>query len=301
MAPEISVIIPTYRRPAELGACLRALAMQDFPRDQFEVIVADDGGGGLDDLRDFAVGSFPQCAFVTHTRSGPASARNLGARHARGRFLAFTDDDCEPSPHWLSMLSGALRAQPDALVGGRTVNAMQENRYAAASQQLIDFLYDAYTDYGRFFTSNNFAMSSRLFASLNGFDAAFRLPAGEDRDFCSRWAAIGPLIYLPAALVYHSHFLTLRGFWNQHFRYGQGAHQLHLRMRETGRARLRVQSAGFYFRLFAFPFKAALGHPAERFATAMLLGLSQTASVCGFVREAMGRLRYGGLVAKPKA
>lgn len=291
MEPEFSVIIPTYHRPVELAACLRALALQDFPRNQFEVIVADDGGGGLEDLRDFAVHSFFRCAFVTQTRCGPGSARNLGARHARGRFLAFTDDDCEPSPHWLSTLSVALRAQPDALVGGRTLNAIRGNRYAAASQQLVDFLYEAYTDYGRFFTSNNFAMSSRLFASVSGFDATFRLPAGEDRDFCSRWAAIGPLIYSPTALVYHSHFLTLQGFWQQHFRYGQGACQLHKRMRETGRARLRVQGPGFYFRLVTCPFKNGVASPGERLATAMLLGLSQAANIGGFTRETLNRRR----------
>ena len=259
MEPEFSVIIPTYRRPAELAACLRALSLQDFPRDQFEVIVADDGGGGLEDLRDSAVRSFPQCAFVSQARSGPGSARNLGARHARGRFLAFADDDCEPAPHWLSTLSVALRANSDALVGGRTVNAIRGNPYAAASQQLIDFLYDAYTDYGRFFTSNNFAMSSRLFASLGGFDVTFRLPAGEDRDFCSRWAAIGPLIYAPAALVYHSHLLTLPGFWQQHFRYGQGAYQLHRRMRETGRAPPARASAGLLFSAVHLPFQERRG------------------------------------------
>ncbi|HSR08277.1 MAG TPA: glycosyltransferase [Bryobacteraceae bacterium] len=291
MEPEFSVIVPTYRRPAELALCLRALARQDFPRDRFEVIVADDGGGGLEDLRDFAAHSFSQCVFVTQSRSGPGSARNLGARHARGRFLAFTDDDCEPSPQWLSSFSVTLRAQSEALVGGRTVNSIRGNRYSAASQHLIDFLYDAYTDYGRFFTSNNFAMSSRLFASLGGFDAAFHLPAGEDRDFCLRWAAIGPLIYSPTALVYHSHFLTLHKFWQQHFRYGQGAHQLHRRMRETGRSPLRVQAPGFYFRLFASPFKNSVESAGERLVIAMLLGLSQTANVCGFAHEALNRRR----------
>ena len=289
MEPEFSVIIHTYRRPAELADCLRALAVQDFPRDQFEVIVADDGGGGLEDLRDFAVRRFSQCVFVSQSRSGPGSARNLGARHARGRFLAFADDDCEPSPHWLSTLSVTLRAQCDALVGGRTVNSIRGNWYSAASQHLIDFLYDAYTDYGRFFTSNNFAMSSRLFASLGGFDVTFRLPAGEDRDLCSRWASIGPLIYSPTALVYHSHFLTLHGFWQQHFRYGRGAYQLHRRMRETGRPPLRVQAPGFYIGLFTRPFKNAVGSPGERLAIAMLLGLSQTANVCGFAREALNQ------------
>ena len=291
MEPEFSVIIPSYRRPAELVRCLRALALQNFPRDQFEVIVADDGGGGLESVRDFAVQSFSQCVFVTQPRSGPGSARNLGASHAMGRYLAFTDDDCEPSPDWISTLAVTLRAHSDALVGGHTVNALSANRYSAASQQLIDFLYDAFTDSGRFFTSNNFAMSRSLFASLGGFDVTFRLPAGEDRDFCSRWTAIGPLIYSPAALVYHSHFLTLSGYWRQHFRYGQGAHQLLKRMGESGRPPIRVQSPGFYVRLFASPFKSAAGSPAQRLAMAILLGLSQTANVCGFAQEAINQWR----------
>ena len=40
----ISVIIPTFGRPEHLCACLRALCRQTFPRDNFEVIVVDDGG-----------------------------------------------------------------------------------------------------------------------------------------------------------------------------------------------------------------------------------------------------------------
>jgi len=287
---DFSVIIPTYRRPTELEACLRALARQDFPLDRFEVIVSDDGGGGLDVLRDFTAHSLPQCTFVTQPRSGPASARNLGAGNARGRFLAFTDDDCEPSPVWLSALSLVLGAQPDALVGGSTVNTIRRNRYAAASQQLIDFLYIAYADRRaeRFFTSNNFAVSSRMFASLDGFDVTFRLPAGEDRDFCSRWAALGrPLIYSRSARVYHSHSLTFRRFWKQHLRYGQGAYQLRKRMRETGRPALHVQPPGFYLRMISYPFKNGVGNPGDRLAIAILLVLSQVANLCGFAREAL--------------
>ena len=74
MEPEFSVIIPSYRRPAELVRCLRALALQNFPRDQFEVIVADDGGGGLESVRDFAVQSFSQCVFVTSSRQLKSSS-----------------------------------------------------------------------------------------------------------------------------------------------------------------------------------------------------------------------------------
>ena len=42
--PSISVIIPTYNRPRQLAMCLGALEGVDFPREQFEVIVVDDGG-----------------------------------------------------------------------------------------------------------------------------------------------------------------------------------------------------------------------------------------------------------------
>ena len=41
--PFFSVIIPTYNRNAQLKSCLQALVAQAYPRDQFEVIVADDG------------------------------------------------------------------------------------------------------------------------------------------------------------------------------------------------------------------------------------------------------------------
>jgi hypothetical protein len=60
-------------------------------------------------------------------------------------------------------------------------------------------------------------------------------------------------------------------------------------MRETGRAPLRVQAPGFYFRLFTSPFKGAAGSPGESLAIVMLLVLSQTANVCGFAREALNR------------
>jgi len=292
---DFSVIIPTYRRPDALRACLRSLACQDYPGDRFEVLVCDDGGGGLEGLRDSSARCFARCTFLRQLHSGPAAARNLGARNARGRFLAFTDDDCEPSPGWLSALGQALRSQPDGLVGGHTINAIGGNLCAAASQQLIDFLYVAYVDQSmpRFLTSNNFALSSGAFASLGGFDGSFRLPAGEDRDFCSRWRSSGrPLLYMPTAVVHHSHWLTLRGFWSQHFRYGQGAHQLRRRTQETGRPTPRLEPPGFYLRLLSYPFTNVAGNAKDRFAIAILFVVSQTANACGFAREAMAWVQH---------
>lgn len=41
MTISVSVIIPVYRRDAELTPCLQALAAQSLPRDQYEVIIVD--------------------------------------------------------------------------------------------------------------------------------------------------------------------------------------------------------------------------------------------------------------------
>ena len=49
--PFFSIIIPTYNRPERLTSCLSAIALVDYPRDRFEVIVVDDGSEKpLDDL-----------------------------------------------------------------------------------------------------------------------------------------------------------------------------------------------------------------------------------------------------------
>jgi hypothetical protein len=43
---ELSVLIPTYQRPAQLGVCLRALARQSLAPEHFEVLVGFDGVEG---------------------------------------------------------------------------------------------------------------------------------------------------------------------------------------------------------------------------------------------------------------
>ena len=100
-APDISIIVPTRNRPEKIVTCLQALSAQTYPHDRFEVIVVDDGSDvplapAITPFR----ASLP-LRFVEQKRAGPACARNNGARHAAGRLLAFTDDDCEPGAGWL--------------------------------------------------------------------------------------------------------------------------------------------------------------------------------------------------------
>ena len=294
MTPRISVIIPTLDRPDELRRCLESLARQSLRPHEYEVIVVDDGGSRpLDDV----VASFRQrleIVLYRQQRSGPGAARNAGAQYARGRWLAFTDDDCRADRDWLKASIGWLERHDNAIVGGRIRNALVGNVYSATSQLLVSYLYEYFNAdplNAAFFTSNNIAVSAERFRRCGGF--AFRYPVinAEDRELCSRWRSLGGrLVYAPDAVVHHSHQMTFSRFVRQHFHYGRGAYAYH-RVRAARRSgRFRVEPLAFYQRLAAMPFRTEIANPVQVFA---LLCVAQAANAAGFLWEAVRRQRRG--------
>lgn len=281
--PLCSVVVPTHRRPDQLADCLEALGRLDYPRDRFEVIVVDDGGGlALDALRDRLCEGL-QLRLVRQPRRGPAAARNAGARLARGELLAFTDDDCVPDPRWLRLLVRRFAERPDDAVGGFTANALRDNPYSTASQLIIDAGYAYYngdSDAARFLTSNNLAVPRSGFLALGGFDAS--LLTSEDRDLCERWTGSGRrMAYERRAVVWHVRRMTLRSFCAQHFAYGRGARCFH-RRRPPGSVR-REFDLRHYLALARRPFRRDQGNGA--WSVALLLLVWQLANTAGFLFE----------------
>jgi glycosyltransferase involved in cell wall biosynthesis len=288
LQPVFSIIVPTHNRPNELGNCLRALTRQRFPRHQFEVIVIDDGGTLPAGTMEQAFSDKLELQVIAQPQSGPATARNRGAQNAQGKYLAFTDDDCEPSESWLESAEQCLRVHPGCVVGGRVVNALTTNPNAAASQLLIDFLYTFYTRNGipRFFVSSNFALPREAFREIGGFDESFSLPAAEDREFCARWAQSGGrMLYSPDVVVHHAHALTTIGFLRQHYGYGRGAWHFHDLCRARDWEGARLQPPSFYFAMLRYPLRNACHGTAERFRHCVLFLASQAANAAGFFRE----------------
>jgi glycosyltransferase involved in cell wall biosynthesis len=285
-APVFTVIVPTHHRPSYLRRCLELLAAQDYARG-YEIIVVDDGGSTpTADVVDHFRAAGLAVRYLSQAQSGPAAARNRAARAARGRYLAFTDDDCAPRNDWLTHLERALIENPDALVGGYTINALPAVRYSTASQMLIDYLYEYYhveQTGARFFTTNNLAMDAGTFRLLGGFDHTFPLAAAEDREFCERWQRSGRrLLYNEAAVVQHWHLLDFRTFVRQHFNYGRGADFLHRsRARDGGSVRIpKLEPPVFYFNLVTAPLRKVLRW--ESISLAGLMLLTQVAYGAGY-------------------
>ena len=101
----VSVIIPTFRRPDSfLRAARSVLAQQDI--NAFELIAIDNSpeGSALAVFRQIEREANIPVLWAHEPRPGVAQARNAGLKLARGKLIAWLDDDEEASPNWLTSL-----------------------------------------------------------------------------------------------------------------------------------------------------------------------------------------------------
>ena len=201
LRPEVSVVVPTWRRPALLERCLEALVRQTFSPERYEIVVCDDGPDDatralVERLADAhrARGLCIDYLPITATQ-GPAGARNAGWRHARGKTIAFTDDDTIPDPHW-------LEAGLEALAGGACAAA--GTIVVPLPEQPTDYEADASgLERAEFATANAFVERAALVA-INGFDERFTAAWREDSDLqFSLLSAGGQVVKATHAIVVH--------------------------------------------------------------------------------------------------
>jgi glycosyltransferase involved in cell wall biosynthesis len=123
-----SVIIPTFNRVDSLKRALDSVLAQDYPPENFEIIVANDGS--TDGTRDFLgsfVSSHPTVRMVvvdSDRNYGIAHNRNRALKNASAGIIAYLDDDMTADKNWLSTLDAIYSSGGDvAVVGVRLVNA----------------------------------------------------------------------------------------------------------------------------------------------------------------------------------
>lgn len=114
---EVTVVLPTHRRPAGLARALQALARQvDAP--PFDVVVVDN------DAAPHPAPVLPpglRARVVTEPVPGAAAARNRGIAEATAPLVAMLDDDVVPADDWLAGLAAPVLAGEADLAGGRVV------------------------------------------------------------------------------------------------------------------------------------------------------------------------------------
>ena len=213
---QASVIIPSHNRAALLHRTLDALANQDFPRDEFEVIVAADActDETLRVVQDYSKRAPYRLRGAAHNANCASTTRNFGARLAEGTTLIFLDDDIEADP---SLVRAHMAAQGQGVV---TVGCSRPALPSRPSQWQLEarlWWEDQYRELRtaghrsgyRDFFSGNCALSTNLFRRTGGFDPSFRRL--EDYEYGFRLLQSGArLVYVPEALGQHHDATDLR-------------------------------------------------------------------------------------------
>jgi GT2 family glycosyltransferase len=194
--PPVTVVVPTVDRPALLARCLDALAGQDWSG-EWSALVVHESDARVDSLlRGRRCGGKPVGGLRCNERSA-AGKRNAGAAAAGTELVAFTDDDCVPSPSWLGALVRAFDEETVDVVAGPVLPDPGDppgGPFARTVDQPSDI--DLYA-------GANLALRREAFDRAGGFDVT--LSSGEDTDLVWRVREAGGRFGWAAdALVWHA-------------------------------------------------------------------------------------------------
>ena len=122
-----SVVVCTYNRACFLEATLDSVLAQDYPRNDYELIIVDnDSTDGTRALVERHLNCAPvSVSYYVQREAGASFARNLGIERARYEYVAFLDDDTIAAPNWLIGFDAAIQGHR-ALAGGGPVEPVVE-------------------------------------------------------------------------------------------------------------------------------------------------------------------------------
>jgi GT2 family glycosyltransferase len=206
---KVSVIIATLgKRLRELESCLQSVLSQTYK--SFEVILINDGA--IEPVMAI-VHSFKNlnCKIkVIHNtkRVGPAVARNIGLMHAKGKYVAFIDDDAVAKKDWLERLLRAYVKDDVGGVGGTTIQITSGRvKQRSMFTKVLDTTYANIKEPSetQFLCGTNMSFKTDILRSINGFDPNLGLISFfEDTDISLSVRELGyKLICEPAAVVVH--------------------------------------------------------------------------------------------------
>jgi glycosyltransferase involved in cell wall biosynthesis len=215
---EVSVIIPMYNSQNTIIQVLEGLEIQTAKN--FEVIVVDDGSMDRSSqlVADFAKQSNLAIYMARQENLGPATARNMGVRCAKGKVIIFLDADCIPTPNWVEAMSDVLKGN---IVGCNCVCKTKNSRSLIARyvgyevskrhEQMVGKSIDA-------LSTCMAAFRKDVFVKAGGFDTGYKAASGEDFALSFKIRQMGyDLIFTDKTYVFHYHPDSLKRYLRQQY------------------------------------------------------------------------------------
>ncbi len=182
----VSIIIPAKNEEKNIGRCLQSINSIDYPKDDFEVIVVDNGSN------DSTVQVSKSFGAIVYTKAEVtiSALRNYGAKEAKGRVLAFLDADCTVDKDWLNNAEKYFDRDDVACFGSPPIippnsTWVQETWYLVRKKKNE-------VEETSWLESMNMFIRQEIFKKAGGFDES--LITCEDVDISYRLAKYGKII-----------------------------------------------------------------------------------------------------------
>lgn len=224
-----SVLIPTFRRPESFARAARSVFAQ-IGVSEIELVAVDNSpeGSALDTFRALAAKAPLPLRWAHAPKPGVAHARNTAVALARGRYVAWLDDDEEATPGWMAALI-RVREETGAqsVFGPVRAQAPAETPHASFFEQLYTRAGAPYSGriHGAYGIGNSLQPRA-MFDEPAPFDVATNETGGEDDRLFASWAEAGATFAWAADAAVTEHLeptrLTLAHGLKRAFAYGQG-------------------------------------------------------------------------------
>ncbi len=175
----------------------------DYPN--FEVLI-------FPDEKD-KVHTWPKTKIIASGKVGPAEKRDLALKYAKGKVLAFLDDDAYPERDWLKIMTPLFRDSNIGAVGGPAITPNHDGILQKVSGAVFESYLGGGPARNRYLSAGkkkecddwptvNLLVWRDVFAEVGGFDSSFW--PGEDTKLCLDIINAGyKIIYDPEGVVYH--------------------------------------------------------------------------------------------------
>lgn len=188
---KIAVVICAYNEEERLPACLTALTHQDFPKDDYYILVVDNNS--TDKTVEIAKGFGAEV--VKEERQGNTFALAKGLSSANAEIIASTDADTIPSSNWLSTINQAFS---DETVAGIT-GAISSNSKNKVLNTLSEGFYKSFLTFSFLigkpnFSGFNFAIRKSVLDKMGGVDEQFTM--SPDVDLGLRAKKYGKVLFI---------------------------------------------------------------------------------------------------------
>jgi glycosyltransferase involved in cell wall biosynthesis len=236
--PFITIVIPVRNEEAHLEAVLQSLLDQEYPRDRYEILVAD--GNSVDStariVKQIANASATCVKILPNPLQLSSAGRNVGVRHSAGELIFFIDGHCHiPSK---TLLRDAVtlfeKTRADCLCRPQPLQTQENDffqtgvahaRATALGHGRDSTIFDLEYE-GPVNPSSAGALYRRsVFNRVGFYDESF--DAAEDVEFNHRVFKSGLVSYIsPRLAIEYQPRKSFGALWRQMLRYGQGRWRL---------------------------------------------------------------------------